>query len=451
MPSPAPVAHHQRIDALDVLRGLAVLGILVMNITGFGLPLDAVWDPGVLGENSWLDLGAWFLGDVGFDGKMRALFSMLFGAGVVLTTRRIEARVGPGQAARPHYRRMFWLLVFGLVHSRLLLWPGDILYSYAVFGLFVYPLRHASPRRLLLAGIVLLGIGSLRTISSMEGDHETWRQAAVARAALERGEEPTEEWASALEAERELITERRPDEEALAAKIDNRRGGWAGISADMQEDFWTAQTSDVYGWEVFDQFAMMLVGMALLKLGVLSAARSTSFYLILMSCGLGCGWSLAGYTAWTWMRTDFALVVPELEVLWAAQHHTSRLLIALGYASVVMLVCRSGRLAGPRRVLACAGRLALTNYVGQTVLCTLLFHGYGLGLFGAFGRGELLGVVLAIWVVQLVFSWLWLRSFLYGPLEWCWRALTYGRRPAMRRRANATPGINEERQPSPVP
>ena len=157
-----PVAETARIDAIDVLRGVALLGILLMNIQSFAMPQAAYFNPTAYGDLEGANLYVWVAGRMLADQKFMAIFSMLFGAGIVLMAGRADAR---GDARQVHYRRMGWLLVIGLLHAHLL-WSGDILFLYAVCGMLVYPLRRQPPGRLLALGAGLLAVGSAYSIAS---------------------------------------------------------------------------------------------------------------------------------------------------------------------------------------------------------------------------------------------------------------------------------------------
>ena len=153
----APVTNRERIVSIDTLRGVALLGILLMNIVVFGLPENAYDDPTIAGGHTGLNLAFWYANQIFFEGKMRTLFSMLFGAGVVLLTLRAEERGGGLRARGIYYRRTLWLVVFGLLHAYFI-WMGDILYYYGVVGLMLFPLRKLRPAALLAAGALLLMI-----------------------------------------------------------------------------------------------------------------------------------------------------------------------------------------------------------------------------------------------------------------------------------------------------
>ena len=177
---------------------------------------------------------------------------------------------------------------------------------------------------------------------------------------------------------------------------------------------------------------LMLAGMALMKLGVFSASRSKRFYLILAVIGYGAGLPLAYLSARGMIVHDFSLV--ELFRIDSPLNQVGGPLVSLGHIGLVMLACRTGILTGLRARLTAAGRMALSNYVGQTLICTTIFYGYGLGLYASIGKAGLMPIVLGVWIVELIVSPLWLGRFRFGPLEWLWRSLTYGSRQPMRKK-----------------
>src|SRR5262247_209874 len=187
----APVTAQERIESVDALRGVALLGILLMNIIVFGLPMNAYHDPTIAGGHTGLNLVFWYANQIIFEDKMRALFSMLFGAGVVLLTQRAEERGGPS-ARGIYYRRTLWLVVFGLLHTYFI-WIGDILYFYGVVGLALFPFRKLRPAKLLAAGALLLmifcGITTLTHYSLIR----TRDQALAVDRLVAAGGRPTEE------------------------------------------------------------------------------------------------------------------------------------------------------------------------------------------------------------------------------------------------------------------
>lgn len=399
--SPAPVATAERIQSLDVLRGFALLGILLLNILGFGLHSAGYFNPLIgIGDTELsrtVNLSVWGAVSVFFEGAMRALFSMLFGAGVVLFT-------SGGRRPLLHFKRNFWLLLFGVVNAYVLLWNGDILITYAIAGVILYGMRNWSPRQLFItAGILIAGM------SLFYGFY--YFGLAQAR---ETGDVL---W-------QEFVAEYSPSAEVYQHELDQRRSGYAGaFSVNLQiKIYMTLFVLPVI--LIWDALAMMLIGMALYKLHVLDASRSMVFYKRMMFFGFATGlsinlWELAGA-----VRSDFDLLATVPIVAWT--YHLGRIGMATGYLGLVMLICKSGLFANLRFRLAAVGRLALTNYLSHSLICLFLFTGAGFGLVGELERWQLYLVVFAIWAFQLWFSPWWLRRNRFGPMEWLWRRLTYG-------------------------
>jgi uncharacterized protein len=191
----------------------------------------------------------------------------------------------------------------------------------------------------------------------------------------------------------------------------------------------SGQSTGAYRELFWDVTGMMFLGMALFKRGVLSAERSGRFYFWLAAGGLAGGLATRGATLYVTMANGFD---PFAITFAQSTYDAGRLLMALGYIGVIMLLCRSGRLRGLTRCLSAVGRMALTNFILQSVICVVLFYGVGFGLFGMLERGELLGIVGGIWAFEIIASRLWLSHFRFGPLEWLWRTLTYGARQPLR-------------------
>ena len=403
-PDVSHLAEAGRIDALDVLRGLAVLGILVMNVQAFAMPGAAYFNPTAYGNLEGVNLYVWVAGRLFADQKFMTIFSMLFGASLVLMTDRAEAR---GDARRVHYRRMGWLLVVGLLHAHLL-WSGDILFLYAVCGMLVYPLRRQPPARLFVLGAALLAIASVYSVGSGLS-LPYWTQEALSTFTRDVWQ-PTPE----------MI------EEELAAF----RGAWLDQQPFRSADALDFETFVLISWGLWRAGGLMLIGMALFRSGVFSAECSPRFYLALIAVALAIGLPLVAYG----IAADFARGWPLWSLFVGAQfNYWPSIAVSLGYVGAVMLVCRRAALRALTRPFAAVGRTALSNYLLQTILCTSLFYGHGLGWFGSVDRVGQIGVVAAVWAVQLVASPLWLRRFRFGPAEWAWRSLTYGVRLPLRR------------------
>ena len=399
-----------RFHTLDLLRGVAVLGILAMNIVSFAMPTAAAENPLAYGMSGSVDLWSWLISFVLIDGKMRGLFSLLFGAGILLVVQQAEAR-GESDGAI-HYRRMAWLLGFGLAHFYLI-WSGDILVSYALCGMLAWFFTRLSvPMLLLWAGglfaiqfLLLLGVAlwadQLQALAGQPGaDAETlstWR-----------GFERDFGQPSAAQIQQELTRYRGSYADLLAYRT--------GPIADQPVSGLLA-----YGWETL---AFMLLGMAAHKSGFLTAGWRRASYVRAASAGLGVGITAYALFAWLQMRAGFDIVGV---IAWGLTAPVlARPVMVVGLVALVILLGRSGML-GDR--VAAAGRAAFTNYLGSSIVMTALFYGFGLGLFGRFGRAELWLFVLAGWALMLAWSKPWLDRHRHGPLEWLWRRLARGAKP----------------------
>lgn len=404
-----PTPETERYDALDVLRGFAVLGILVMNIQSFSMPFAAYFNPMALGTPSASDFAIWSLSHVFADQKFMTMFSLLFGAGVLLLTSRVEGR--GGRPAAIHYRRMLWLLLFGLIHAYVL-WYGDILVLYAICGSFLYPARRLRPAILFALGILLLAIGSAFSLTA-GFTMPLW---------------PPEE----VNALRDMWL---PAPERLAQEIAAFQGGWLEQQPMRAQYAFDFHFFEIWTWGIWRAGGVMLLGMALLKWRVLTGERPPAFYTRLAVAGFGLGLPLVtiglvqnNASGWN-MRDGFFVL--------AQWNHWGSVLVSLGWIALVIRLFKAGVLAALFRRLRAAGRMAFTCYIGETLICTTIFYGHGLGLFGRVDRlGQVL-VTLVVWAIVLVVAPLWLARFRFGPLEWAWRSLTYWRREPISRRAAA--------------
>lgn len=280
----APVAAEERISSVDALRGVAVLGILLINIQNFGLPFAAYMNPTAYGGDGGLNLAYWFANQIFFEGKMRAIFSMLFGAGVVLMTARAEERGGGIAVADIYYRRTLWLILFGVLHAYFI-WFGDILYDYGLIGLALFPLRKTKPKFLLIAGVLLLLAVPVKSFFEIRSDIELRDRGVAAARAEAADQQLTDAQKDDKKKWEEKEKEMKPGPARIKEDIDRQRGGYwslfawrAGLVADIQ-------SSITYRYLLYDVGGMMLIGMALMMLGVFSAKRSNGFYLKLVLLG----------------------------------------------------------------------------------------------------------------------------------------------------------------------
>jgi uncharacterized protein len=400
-----PTIASRRIASIDVLRGLAMLGILVLNIQIFAMPFESYGNAfgygNVEGSNYWVFSLSMVLGDM----KFMAIFSMLFGAGMVLF---IERLLETGRSAYAiHYRRMAWLLVIGFIHAYMI-WYGDILVGYALCGMILVWFRRVPPWALLMVGVIMvatcsvfmLGLGGLL----MEFEPEKIAAAAIGSANMQ---------------------------ESIQWQLESYGGGWTDQLAHRSMAAGTMQTFGFLFFVLWRAGGLMLIGMALYRWGVFSARRSNGFYLGLLAVGVLIGIPLcilglqAGWSVdWNPLKVKF---------LTSQLNYWGSIFVALGWVAVIMLLVRSELLRWLQHCLASVGRMALSNYLLQSILCTLIFYGHGLGQFGTWDRTEQMLLVLAMTICQLIWSPLWLATFRFGPAEWLWRTLTYWRLQPMRR------------------
>jgi uncharacterized protein len=434
----APVAAQERLESLDVLRGAAVLGILLMNILSFGLAMHGGWnpmEPAINGGNTRANLAYWFTSQVFFEGKMRCLFTLLFGAGTALFIARGAERGGGLRVADIFYRRTLWLLLMGLLHGYFI-WSGDILYAYAVFGLMLFPFRQAKPKWLLAAGVALILFGMVRGLWPVYDNYQLRARASAAAQLAAEGKALTGEQKADQKKWEEKEKRRKPDPEKIKEEVEAYRGSYAKVFQQRMPFVASMQSIRLYQIGPSDMAAMMLIGMALLFTGVLTGERSDRFYAKLMLCGYGVGGTINALTGWYLVRTNFNPDEGFAAVM--ATYDIERLLVTLGHIGLLVWLVKRGWLRAATGRLAACGRMALSCYLATSLICSTLFYGYGFGLFARLQRYQLLYVVFAVWALLLIACPLWLRHFRYGPMEWVWRSLTYWRKQPMRLRETAT-------------
>ena len=423
-----PVTAAERLISLDALRGVAVMGILVMNIYAFAMPLAAYNNPLLMGGADALNMGTWFFTHLFFDQKFMSIFSMLYGAGVIMMMNRAEAR---GVAFGPiFYRRSVWLIVIGLLHGYFI-WFGDILFHYALMGMMVFLLRKASPRALITIACILLPVTLLINFGSSFYVEELQAEVAAIEGQQADGVALVEEQQRRLDEWRQMRVVFAPREEDIAADVAAYKGSYIDALTQRAPFVAFMQLNLTLVFVVWRVGGLMLLGMALMKLGVLSGERSIQFYKRLTSIGYGIGLPLVILSA-------ILLEAHEFDPLYVARYggiynYVGSILVALGHIGAVLLVVKSGVWNALVKRFADVGRMALSNYLVHSLVMTTVFYGYGLGLYAEVPRFLQQGFVVALVSLQLLVSPWWLEQFRFGPAEWLWRSLTYGQRQPMRR------------------
>ena len=403
-PAFAPIDAGQRIQAMDVVRGFALLGIFLMNIEWFGRPMQEMGsgiDPSATG----IDHAAAWAVHAFVAGKFWVLFSLLFGMGFAV----MSSRGGHGPAFRGRYlRRCLVLLGFGVLHA-VLLWPGDILHAYAITGLLLLAFGEISSRARLVLGIGLYGVMALMIAFS------------GGLLSLVPADELGEMTAMAAQMETD----------AARAVQAYAHGSYLDVVAQRARDFASVAMQGLV-MTVPMALGVFMLGAWLVRSGrVHDIASQRGFYLRLALCALPVG-------------TMFALMAMSVGTSFDGMREMGPMLLANGLMMLGSLPLALGYFAllvlglgvpGLSRVLGClapAGRMALTNYLLQSLIASTLFYGYGFGLGGQIGRAGQVALVFVVFALQLLASHWWLARHRFGPMEWLWRWFTYGARPPMR-------------------
>ncbi|MFK4002942.1 DUF418 domain-containing protein [Qipengyuania sp. NPDC077563] len=403
-----------RIASLDFIRGIAVLGILAANIFAMGQPFTAYMYPGAFTTgHSQSEDWMWAAQLVLIDGKMRGLFTLLFGAGVYLFMEKAWAK---GETRWLQVKRLLWLGLFGLVHF-FLIWRGDILFSYAAAGLLALLFLRLSARKQMVIGVLAYIAGGLFYVISM-----------VFMQITADGPVPDSPELAQVQKDFQSGAETDLEDGRLETTI-RQDGSYPEFVSHTVKEHGTDPVAS--SWLiVFETLPLMLIGMALYRYGLFEGRLDHRKQRLWGWAGLLSGGVLTGWIALATLDGGFTYYSTLSAFLGTS--HFPRLFMTLGYVALLALHApRAGSWLGDR--LSAAGRVAFTNYLGTSIVMLVVFGNWGLDLFGVFGRSELYLVVLASWIIMLAWSKPWLDRFRYGPLEWVWRCLTYGRRFTLRR------------------
>ncbi len=405
----------QRIVTLDIIRGIAVMGIFSVNVIAFAFIFPAYMNPSAAGLESRIDLATWFANFVLVDGKMRSLFSILFGASMLLV---VERAVAAGRfGASVHYRRMIVLALFGLAHFYFI-WFGDILFLYAVMGMIAYAFVRKPPRALLAwaAGLFILNAAMMTASSAY------FRSAELQASAADATPVEIAEWSKAN-------SWGTQSKEKTERDIALYRGSFVERAGHML----STRASEPLGGLVFlgpETLALMLLGMAVYKTGFLAGDWSDGRYRSIALWTLSIGAVASAIIAWTTWRSGFYLPLVFFNLI--VTQLPFRIMMALGYAALIILMFRNPGWLRDR--FAAVGRTAFTNYLGTSIIAALIFYGDGLALYQRLSRFEAWLVAPLVWLLMLAWSKPWLDRFQYGPFEWAWRSLARWELQPMRKR-----------------
>jgi uncharacterized protein len=420
-----PVTQSERIAIIDSLRGIALCGILLMNIPYFGLPDPAADDLTLMRELGTINQHVWYFIEWTVEGTQRAIFSMLFGTGVILFVTRLQKRMEGIAPAEYFIRRQLWLLLFGLFNAFVLLWTGDILFEYAIAGIIVFVFRNLKPKYLIMAAGVCLVLMTVRENKDFY----------VQKRIIQRGElvaqidtakvKLTDEQKFQLEEMNRL--KERSDSLSLRKEMEKNLRDVRGNYFSAYKNLSAVSTyfEILLGYyNIWDILLFMFLGMCFFKTGVLTGEAPVRIYWMLFILGSVFGLLISYYRLESQLKYHFNSY-EYAKNLSFRYYEISRTVRSLGVFGFIMLLYKSGWFQWLFKLMQPVGQMAFTNYLMQSFPGGLFFYGVGFGMYGRLQRYEIYYVVLAVWILEIAWSPLWLRYFQYGPLEWLWRSLTY--------------------------
>ncbi|HMR92961.1 MAG TPA: DUF418 domain-containing protein [Chitinophagaceae bacterium] len=475
-----------RYFSLDVLRGIALAGMLLISIRefgGFSLNQQLKLELAATGGNYQL----WRVFSVLLEGKMMALLSLVFGAGIVLYFSHKKEEVSTA-VTDLYIRRQLWLLFFGIVNAILLLWPGDVLFGYGVIGILLFTCWRLSPRWLLLMALLFTIIYCGKNYWNYSDDKKAYgkylvvteKEKQFSKDSLTRFREDST-WAAANPAawagKKKDTLVKRGDKDTLIRKLLNDslikaaaadtltsreqddKGAWEGLLRQFKYDstadkgsqaamhagygkIWSHLLGKTQGREaawfyrtgIWEIGAMLLLGMALYKWHFFSSRFSRRRYLLIGLLAIAAGLALA------WLRqdcrqaqlADYAVYVSARSFPASLAFPFENLLMATGYAALLLWLVRLQPALWLWKIFAAPGQMALTTYLSQTIMATVFFYGYGMGFYGHMPQWQLYAVAAEIWLIQAVFSVFWLRRYRMGPAEWLWHYLIHWKKIAVK-------------------
>ncbi|HNU87305.1 MAG TPA: DUF418 domain-containing protein [Ferruginibacter sp.] len=430
----APIGQQERITIIDSLRGIAILGILLMNIPGFGLAYIAINDFSLQPQGD-LNYIFWYVFGPGvFEGSMRGIFSMLFGAGMFIFVTRLEKRTTGLMPAELFLRRQLWLLLFGVFHAYVLLWFWDILYHYAICGIVLFAFRRLAPKYLFLAALVCLVLMTARENRDLYKRKEMITKGEMVAAIDTTKIKLTDVQKEQLGALNEFKEKVKPEEKKkrMEKQLKEVRGGYAELYEARSKLAEEGQTMAMYYWAIFDAPLFMFIGLAFFKLGILQGEAKTKVYAWMAVIGLGVGLPLS----YLFVHYDVSYHFNWFEIVKNKKfefYELQRFIHSIGIFGLIMLLYKSGWFKWLFALMRPVGQMAFTNYLMQSIMCNIIFVGIGFGLFGRLEYYQLYYVVAAVWAVEIIWSHIWLRYFRFGPMEWVWRSLTYWKKQPFRK------------------
>lgn len=416
------IVQDRRIRIIDIVRGVAVLGILAINLPDMAYPEDLVLafhvtDP----ERDW-NYWAGFISEVLFSGKMRGLFALLFGVSSILIVENLGRRIDGIAVADIYFRRLWWLLIFGLINAYIFLWWGDVLFKYALLGMLLFSFRRSSIRILTAAVLCCLAVLTIqplaeyRELVDLQQSYIDVQDKRVSEESLTSGDkEIAAFWQESLE-------DIGPDLDSIEGEDAIKTSGYVDIFGHNASRVFEEHTEIFYMEDFWDMILYMLLGIMLYRLGIFDERVKQSVHLAIAFFGIGIGLTIH---AWLNLGVHGNYLDPVKSLYYLIFFDLGRLPCVLGYLSLIIYIFRMEIFRYIGDGMQSVGKMALSNYLIQSIIAAFVLYGFGIAQFNQLSRLDLEGIIILICIFQITFSVIWMRLFLFGPFEWLWRSLTY--------------------------
>jgi uncharacterized protein len=412
----------QRIRTLDLIRGVAVLGILIINFQDMAFPEDLVLAFHVTDPDKGLNYWFGIIAEIFIAGKFRGIFTLLFGVSSIIIYIKIIQNTKENIVVGIYFYRLLWLLVFGLVNAYLFLWWGDVLFKYAILGVLLFAFQRARFWILTATALTCLAVLTIQPFAEYRELVNLQQKSNYVQYKQQSGQPLTSGDLNNLEQWKETIEDIQPRTESIERESQIKTGSFIGLFRYNLHSAFEEQTYIFYKEDVWDMLLFMILGIMLFRLGFFDERRKQTLHLTTAFFGVGIGlvvhsWMILGIyeNPLDPVRLQFFLIFSNL----------GRLPFVVGYLSLIILVFRPGIFRPIGDWMVAVGRMALSNYLISSIIGAFVFYGFGLALFNQLSRMQVLFVIIVVWIGQIVFSVIWMKRFHYGPFEWLWRSLTY--------------------------
>jgi uncharacterized protein len=361
---------------------------------------------------------------------MRGLFTLLFGVSSVLIIDKLSSRLDGLAAADMYFRRLLWLLIFGLANAYIFLWWGDVLFKYAVLGMLIFSFTRASYRVLTAAVLICLAVLTIHPFAEYRHMLDLQQRYIDIQSKHKSAQPLTFEDQVLIDQWEESVEDMQPDYESIEDEIETKRGYYSEIFEYNTTHVLKENATIFYEEDVWDMILYMFLGILLFRMGFFDEHIRQTVHLVIALFGIG-----IGLTVHAWLTLGFYdnYLDPVDSQYYLIFVDLGRFPFVFGYLSLIILIFRIGILRCIGDAMEAAGKMALTNYLTQSIIGALVFYGFGLAQFNQLTRLDIAGIIALVWTFQVIFSVLWMRRFYYGPFEWLWRSLTYWKAQPLRR------------------